>query len=47
MDCGEKARSDMLSSGGDDRTTSFETSPIVLVALLFEVPDEPKRLDIA
>ncbi len=45
---GEKARSEMLSSGGAVRVTSFDMSPVVLFGA--EVPVEglvePKRPDI-
>lgn len=45
---GEKARSEMLSSGGEFKATSFEMSPVVLVAAVVAavVPTFPKRPDI-
>lgn len=45
---GEKARSEMLSSGGAVRVTSFDMSPVVLFAAVVPVEGlvEPKRPDI-
>ena len=45
---GEKARSEMLSSGGAFRATSLDMSPVVLLAaaVLEEGLAEPNRPDI-
>ena len=45
---GEKRRSEMLSSGGEDNSTSLEMSPVVLVVVeAAEEAAEPKSVDMA
>jgi hypothetical protein len=43
---GEKASSEMLSSGGDVSWTSFEMSPVVLGVLLAGALDAVEKSDI-
>lgn len=42
---GEKARPEMVSSGGFERATSFFRSPIVLLVAAAAVAVDPKRPD--
>lgn len=43
---GEKASSEMLSSGGDVSCTSFEMSPVVLVVLVAGALEAVEKSDI-
>jgi hypothetical protein len=44
---GEKRRSEILSSGGEVRATSFEMSPVVLLAAVEVFAVAPKSPDIS